>query len=86
MQPKSSAAVAIRRTATTGLLAALLAALPVRPGAAAETTLALVGGTVIDGTGAPPLADIGNASRIHRVIKGDEVFDPDEIEAYLAQP
>ena len=57
MQPKSSAAVVIRRTATAGLLAALLAAWPVRPGAAAETTLTLVGGTVIDGTGAPPPAD-----------------------------
>ena len=57
MQPKSSAAVVIRRTATAGLLAALLAAWPVRPGAAAKTTLALVGGTVIDGTGTPPQAD-----------------------------
>ncbi|MFQ5772890.1 MAG: amidohydrolase family protein [Kiloniellaceae bacterium] len=32
---------------------------------------------------ADPLVDIRNTQRIHRVIKGGEVFDPGEIEAFL---
>ncbi len=45
-----------RSPSTNSLVFTLICAM-VRPGVAAKTTLALVGGTVIDGTGTPPQAD-----------------------------
>jgi imidazolonepropionase-like amidohydrolase len=32
---------------------------------------------------ADPLADIGNPAKVHRTIKGGEVFDPEELMANL---
>ena len=42
---------------------------PIEPGKLADLV-------ILD---ADPLADIANTGRIHRVVKGGEVFDPEEI-------